>query len=277
MIYAKHGNLVRFIYLALATGYYVVTLGGRLVGKTRIVLCYHGILPKQIERFKWQMGKISAQATFDKNKKGDSRHHNGLFSKVCITFDDAFANLLDNALPVIKKYHIPATIFAVTGNLGDTPKWAISANHPEAGEKTMTSEQLVMLSKNPLIRIGSHTQTHPDLSKLPLDQVLWELTESKKNLEQLLDKPIEDLALPHGAYNEEVLHIAQEVGYKRIYTLEPKLVEEGQKMGVLGRFSMSPDVWPIEFYLTCAGAYSWLFPFRRFVKWAGRIAKGSIR
>jgi len=72
------------------------------------------------------------------------------------------------------------------------------------------------------------------------------------------------------------LRIAEEIGYKRVYTLEPKLVRTNQEIGTIGRFSMSPDVWPIEFYLTCYGAYSWLFPFRRFLKWVGRIAKGSV-
>jgi peptidoglycan/xylan/chitin deacetylase (PgdA/CDA1 family) len=265
-VYGKRGLLIRVLYLMAAMLWYVLTLGGRLNCGNTVVLCYHGICSDHRERFQWQMSRISGRAVEMGKLTQVKPSCNMTSPKICITFDDAFVNLLDNVLPILEEFQIPATIFAVTGNLGDTPKWAISANHPEAGEKTMTSEQLVMLSKNPLIRIGSHTQTHPDLSKLSPDQVLWELTESKKNLGKLLGKPVEDLALPHGAYNEKVLHIAQEVGYKRIYTLEPNLVKENQEMGVIGRFSTSPDVWPIEFYLTCCGAYSWLRLFRRSVR-----------
>lgn len=186
MIYAKQGNLVRFIYLSLAIGWFVVTLGGRLAGKTKVVLCYHGILPKQKERFRWQMAGIFAQATCDENKKDISRHHKKRFSKVCVTFDDAFANLLDNALPVLEKYCIPATVFAVPGNLGETPRWKMSVGHSESNEKTMTADQLASIGKHPLIKIGSHTVTHPNLVEILPEQAKTELSDSKQQLEALL-------------------------------------------------------------------------------------------
>jgi peptidoglycan/xylan/chitin deacetylase (PgdA/CDA1 family) len=236
------------VYLAISALWYLVTLGGWLNKKAGVILCYHGIRPGQKQQFERQVVLLSRQFPF-----------------VRTTFDDAFENLLDNALPLLNKLHIPAIIFAVPGNLGKSPQWNIATDHPEYSQKTMTAQQLKSI-QNEWITIGSHTQTHPDLSKLPPDQVRWELLESKNNLEKLLGKPVEDLALPHGAYNADVLRIAQEAGYKRVYTLEPKLIRENQKSGAIGRFSMSPDVWPIEFYLTCCGAYAWLYPFRKLLK-----------
>ncbi len=145
-------------------------------------------------------------------------------------------------------------MFAVGENLGEIPKWSISQNHPEAHERVMDAEQLTRLSKHALCHIGSHTQTHPVLTALTPEQVRRELAESKNTLEQLLSLPVEDLALPHGAFNGTVLKIAREIGYRRIYTLEPAVMApDAMQEGLIGRFSMSPDVWPIEFYLTCAG------------------------
>jgi peptidoglycan/xylan/chitin deacetylase (PgdA/CDA1 family) len=250
-VYGGNNVLIRILYILVAMAGYVLTAGGRLRCNKAVVLCYHGVLPKQREQFKRQMARLSGCG--------------GRSPKVFITFDDAFENLLDNALPLLNEFRIPAIVFAVPGNFGQSPKWSIAAEHPEYNEKVMTEQQLKSISSD-LIKIGSHTQTHPNLSTLSGEDVRWELTESKKNLEKLLDGPVEDLALPHGAYNTEVLRIAQEAGYKRIYTLEPKMVRESQEMGVIGRFSTSPDVWRIEFYLTCAGAYSWLFPFRKLLK-----------
>lgn len=265
MIYAKHGNIVRFIYLALAVGWFVVTLGGRLAGKTKVVLCYHSILTKQKERFEWQMARIFARATVYENKKGGSSHHNRRFPKVWITFDDAFTNLLDNALPVLEKYCVPAIVFAVAGNLGETPRWKMPVGHPESSEKTMTADQLISISKNPLIKIGSHTLTHPNLVEISPEQAITELADSKQQLEALLGCSVEELALPHGAYNQAVLTMAQEAGYKRVYTLDSKPVDIESGDVTIGRFSMSPDVWKIEFILTCHGAYAWLRPWRRFI------------
>lgn len=258
-MYAKHGLLVRITYMILAAVNWLLL--GWWADRKTIVLCYHGITERQQNAFRnqivWLSGHFAKKALLPR-KSWDYRY-------VLLTFDDAFENLLDNALPLLNKLHIPAIIFAVPGNLGTSPQWDIAVDHPEYKEKTMNAEQLKSV-QNEWITIGSHTQTHPNLSKLPPDQVRWELIESKKNLEQLLGKPVEDLALPHGAYNADVLRIAQEVGYKRIYTLEPKLIRENQKSGAISRFSMSPDVWPIEFYLTCAGAYSWLYPVRKLLR-----------
>jgi peptidoglycan/xylan/chitin deacetylase (PgdA/CDA1 family) len=267
-IYSKHGNLIRILYLIGAIIWYLLTIGGRLWCRKTVVLCYHGI------RLDHQ-GYFRRQISWIRNRRFGLQRFSRITSsevlglpKICITFDDAFENLLDNALPLLNELRVPAIVFAVPGNLGQSPKWNIAAEHPEYNEKIMTAQQIKNIH-NDLIKIGSHTQTHPNLSELSVEDIRRELEESKNNLEKLLDKPIEDLALPHGAYNEDVLRIAQETGYKRIYTLEPKIVKENQETGVLGRFSMSPDVWQIEFYLTCAGAYSWLFPFRRFVKQVG--------
>ncbi len=238
-----------------------------------VVLCYHGIQIDHREFFRRQILWINKRR-FGLYEFSQTESSEAFGSpKIGITFDDAFENLLNNALPLLNELCIPAIVFAVPGNLGRSPLWEINTEHPEYNEKTMTAQQLKNIH-NDLIKIGSHTQTHPNLSELSVEDIRRELEESKNNLEKLIDKPIEDLALPHGAYNEDVMHIAQEAGYKRVYTLEPKLVRASQETGVIGRFSMSPDIWPIEFYLTCAGAYAWLYPFRKLLKKL-RLPSGS--
>ena len=42
---------------------------------------------------------------------------------VVITFDDGYADVLYNALPLLEKYKIPATIFVTTGKLGKEFWW----------------------------------------------------------------------------------------------------------------------------------------------------------
>jgi len=246
-VYDKKGPLIRCIYLFIAISVYILTLGGRLTKKNSIVLCYHGVLSTQQQRFAWQVKTIKCLN----------------FKNILITFDDAFENLLTNSLPILRNFHIPALIFAVPGNHGNTPQWHIAADHPEYNERLMSAEQLVALSKEHLFRIGSHTLTHPDLVKITQEKAMQELVQSRKNLEMLLNYPIQDLALPHGSYNNTVLAMAKQAGYKRIYTLQPKQASENAlSEGIIGRFLMSPKVWPIEFFLTINGAYSWLNKWR---------------
>lgn len=261
-VYGKRGVVIRVLYLTVALLWFVLTLGSRIASKKGIVLCYHGILASQVDYFRRQMSFLSNRSRHGAGKPIRPKQDNKPL-KACITFDDAFENLLENAVPILEEYQIPAVVFAVPGNFGRKPGWLIHREHPEASEKVMTEEQLVGLSKHPLIRIGSHTATHPDLTSIPALQVQTELADSRRRLEALLECPIQDLALPHGAYNQVVLAMAIKAGYKRIYTLDPKPTSLEHEEAIVGRFSMSPEVWKIEFMLTCVGAYAWLGPWRQ--------------
>jgi hypothetical protein len=64
------------------------------------------------------------------------------------------------------------------------------------------------------MEIGSHTLTHPNLSRLRKDQALNELEESKKILEDILMEPITAFAYPKGKHNLAVRSLISETGYK---------------------------------------------------------------
>jgi len=264
-IYDKRGRAVRVSYLVAAWVRRLLSLLWPVDRGRVVVLCYHGVPAEQKERFREQMSRIAPRAiSLDAFKVGrlDSV---GKAPHVLVSFDDAFDNLLENALPALEDYHVPAIIFAPAGNLGSPPRWEMATGHRESAEMIMTAEQLRVLSRNPLVRVGSHTLTHPDLARIRPEQLKRELADSKHRLEQWVGRPIEDLALPFGSYNRNVLQTALEAGYKRIYTLDPRTAKPASEDPVVGRFSMSTDVWQAEFMLTCAGAYSWLSSLRRFV------------
>lgn len=263
--YAKRGTLVRIAYLLVAVVCWCLRGLWGLSRQGVVVLCYHGVTAKDRGRFAWQMKQIAGRtvAPVSFPTAGDRRQTR---SRVCITFDDAFECLADNALPLLQELGIGAFVFAVPGNLGAKPRWCMPAGHPEREERTMTADQLVAVDRGGLCRIGSHTATHADLRSIPLEQARRELVESKAALERVLRRPVEDLALPHGSYDQNVMMAAREAGYTRIFTLDPWICAGNDAGGRIGRFSMSPDVWRIEFLLTCAGAYAWLSPWRRFLR-----------
>jgi len=69
--------------------------------------------------------------------------------------------------------------------------------------------------------IGSHTVTHPDLTTLDRDRVLYELKVSKDVLENILGAEIKSLAYPYGKYNRLILELAKLSGYRNARTVEP--------------------------------------------------------
>ena len=261
-VYAKHGIVVRLLYLTVSGLWYLLSAAKFWADGSTVVLCYHGIMEGQRERFRRQVSGMARWSASQAGPGRQSRLRGRRSPCVRITFDDAFENLLKNALPVLAEFGVPAVIFAVPDNLGRTPQWDMAPGHPERGERIMTAEQLRAISGED-VTIGSHSQTHADLTRLSVEALQRELTESRVRLEELTGRPVRDLALPYGACNDRVVEMARQAGYERIYTLEPRVHASQDFGGVIGRFSMAPDVWPIEFYLTCKGAYVWLHVFRK--------------
>jgi peptidoglycan/xylan/chitin deacetylase (PgdA/CDA1 family) len=61
------------------------------------------------------------------------------------------------------------------------------------------------------IEFGAHTVNHPFLDALPLDQTLWEISESKKIIEDHLSHKIDLFAYPYGRYNPQVRELVSTV------------------------------------------------------------------
>lgn len=266
--YAQRGRFLRVVYLVLAIVYYVLSFGGRIGRGSAVVLCYHGISREYRRSFVQQMSGIAHRAISLTGLAGARSYRWGVMPRVCVTFDDGFENLIENAIPVLEQLGVPATLFVVPGNWGRNPMWRMPRGHPEADERLMDEAQIQTLVKDRGFQVGSHTLTHTDLLSLPMIEVCRELSESKVVIENTLGVPITAVAFPYGACNDSIINEAAKVGYVSACTLEPRLYGR-RDGGRIGRFSMSPAVWPIEFHLTCAGAYSWLHVCRRLLA-AGR-------
>jgi peptidoglycan/xylan/chitin deacetylase (PgdA/CDA1 family) len=67
------------------------------------------------------------------------------------------------------------------------------------------------------IEFGSHTVTHPILSRLDDNELWQELTESKRVLEEHIEVPVQTISYPVGgpsAFDARVRHMARSAGYK---------------------------------------------------------------
>jgi peptidoglycan/xylan/chitin deacetylase (PgdA/CDA1 family) len=261
-VYAKRGLIARVLYLLTALVWYALTGGGRIGRGSVVVLCYHGVSREQRQSFVRQMSEIAPRAIALAELGQAGAYRWGVPPRVCVTFDDGFENLLENAVPVLERLRVPATVFVVPRNWGRCPVWQMTAGHPEAHERLMDERQIRSLLQNRGFQVGSHTSTHTNLLSLSTTEVQRELSESKAVLENTFNVSVSAVAFPYGACNDRIIHEAQQAGYLAACTLEPRLHRRGQEHRI-GRFSMSPEVWPLEFRLTCAGAYAWLYVGRR--------------
>lgn len=86
----------------------------------------------------------------------------------------------------------------------------------------LTPEQVAKLDSHPLITIGAHTISHPDLRYVSDTELYTELTQSKNTLEEWLGRSVTEMAYPYGAQDKRVREAVSEAGYYRAYTTEPK-------------------------------------------------------
>lgn len=246
-------SLVVFAISAAAD--FLRRLAGQKPRGACVVLYYHDIPANRRARFAWQMDALLRRAT---PLRADVRTPLPEGERCAVvTFDDGFASVVENALPELEQRGIPSTIFVVTDALGKQPGWMESAQDSDASEKCMSVEQLQRLPAE-LVSIGSHTRTHPKLTRIAEADAKRELGESRTKLEGLLNRPVALFSFPFGAFSSELVHWCREAGYERVFTTLPFCAFRDSQEFVTGRVRVDPTDWPWEFELKLRGAYRWL-------------------
>lgn len=233
--------------------------GRRLTGKRpkakAVVLYYHGVLLSERAGFERQMKLLRENAeVFDCARV----ELNGDRPWAAVTFDDGFISVVENALPALRENNIPTTIFVPSGYLGTAPGWVKRPELLQRKEVIVTPEELKTLANDPLVRIGSHTVTHPKLAAIGKEKVARELEDSKRTLEMIIGRPVDLFSFPHGSFNSDVLLLARNAGYKRVFGVKPALAFEDPAEFLTGRVAVDPSDWTLEFLLKVNGAYRWM-------------------
>jgi peptidoglycan/xylan/chitin deacetylase (PgdA/CDA1 family) len=87
--------------------------------------------------------------------------------------------------------------------------------------EALTRDQLRRLADHPLVTIGGHTATHPNLAHVSASGVHWEMAENRKFLQDATGQPVEHFAYPFGhdrACGEREAKICREVGFRTAVT-----------------------------------------------------------
>jgi peptidoglycan/xylan/chitin deacetylase (PgdA/CDA1 family) len=140
---------------------------------------------------------------------------------VSITFDDGFKNVYDVAYPLLKEFGFQATVFLVPGYCGGNNRWAGQSRY--AGFRfaqpkrihtldLLSWDEIVEMADNG-IDFGAHTMTHPDLSKLPLEQAAEEIANSKSIIQKHLGKDVLFFAYPYGRRTEAIKSVVKDQFY----------------------------------------------------------------
>jgi peptidoglycan/xylan/chitin deacetylase (PgdA/CDA1 family) len=117
---------------------------------------------------------------------------------VALTFDDGFRNFFEHAFPILQEFRFPATVFVVSQYCGARNNWPSQPSSPPVPRLDLMSwSELEEVSKAEIC-LGSHTATHPFLSRLSEREVEDELRVSRASLEDRTAKAVDTFAYPYG-------------------------------------------------------------------------------
>lgn len=210
--------------------------------KGYLVLMYHSVSNNRqnhlynitIDKFKQQINYLSKHfqivGIYDilQELKNDEPLHS---LKIAITFDDGFSDNYNVVYPFLKKHCIPATFFIVTDFV----------NKKIEDRSYMSWKEIKEIASDDLFSIGSHAITHQFLTQLEIKEIEKEIRESKRILEENLDRQIDAISYPHSKYNESVIDIVRKSGYEIGFTGDRIITKNRNNLLKLGRHAITRD------------------------------------
>ena len=178
---------------------------------------------------------------------------------VVLTFDDGFRNYLTNAWPVLERHGFPSTLFIPTHLVGQH-------------NGRLDWSDIHHLARSGLVSYGSHSATHKKLRRLPVETVQRELQDSKRCLEERLQRPVTLFAYPYGSYDAfdgSTIEALKATGFRGAFTTIAGANRPGTDPFRLRRTRISWVDGPAEFRMTLAGAFDWYAGYQWVTGWHG--------
>lgn len=137
---------------------------------------------------------------------------------VIITSDDGYQNIYTYAFPILKNYGYKMTVSLVTGLVGNSDtdrkmnEWDFNNNQVPRTSLLIWPE-IIEMSKYGC-EFQSHSVTHQRLGSSSREEILYQLAQSKSDIESHLGKPVLFIAYPYGNFSNLVFSLLSEAGYR---------------------------------------------------------------
>jgi peptidoglycan/xylan/chitin deacetylase (PgdA/CDA1 family) len=181
------------------------------------ILMYHYVEPLTGKETPLRAGLTTSDIIFNQQLKTlYENHYQTLFVKdlpsylngkqllnkesVVLTFDDGYQDFYTDAFPLLKKYHLKATIYVIYDAI-NAPNY-------------LTEAQLNELMASGLVELGSHTLDHTNLKTATPTEAKRQIFLSKELFEKRFRTNILTFAYPFGAFSSTTIELVKKAGYQ---------------------------------------------------------------
>lgn len=106
-------------------------------------------------------------------------------------------------------------------------------------DRSMTTDELAQLARDPLFTLGVHTVTHRALPLLSDEEVRREVADCHAWLREVTPSPLPLLAIPYGLRDDRTRRLALEAGMHDVLRIAPRTVHAGTVASGYPRFMVS--------------------------------------
>ena len=137
---------------------------------------------------------------------------------VVLTFDDAYRDFVTAAWPLLRRYGFMATVFVAADHVGGRAEW----DRPYGEPAELASWDELRRLAGAGVELGSHSGSHPFLTRMDLPAAMAEGRRSRERLEQrAVGRPIVAMSYPFGDHNLLVRRAMAACGYAGAVTTAP--------------------------------------------------------
>jgi len=138
-----------------------------------------------------------------------------------LTFDDGYEDFYTVVFPLLKKYHVRATVYVIYNYIGRSG--------------FLDEKQIAELAESGLVEIGSHTLDHVYLKQAPDQYAEKQIVESKQKFEERFNIKIKTFAYPYGAFNNKNIESVKKAGYTAAVSVISGVMQENENLFYMSR------------------------------------------
>jgi peptidoglycan/xylan/chitin deacetylase (PgdA/CDA1 family) len=172
---------------------------------------------------------------------------------VVITLDDGYRDNYIYAFPILKKYNLPATVFVIIDEIG------------RAQGDRLSWDEIKIMQDSGLITVGSHALGPEPLINIKSgEELIKQVFDSKRILEERLDQTINAFSYPEGRFNDKIKQLVIDAGYKIAVATNPGKKFSNRDIFALKRLRVSSTADNLfVFWIQASGFYNFIREHRR--------------